>query len=112
MESLNIKPYQNGFSKNNVLFKTYYNDVLGSKIMITDELGFNELIIFKIDEIVAARITIPQKINRVLTLDILLNENTIGTTDDGGELRLNFMLHKHPNGGLSLWEEIIVSYLP
>jgi hypothetical protein len=111
MESLNIKSNQNGFSENNVLFKTNYNDVLGSKIMITDELGFNELIIYKTDEIVAARITIPQNINRVLTLDILLNENIIGKTDDG-ELRLNFMLHKHPNGGLSLWEEIIVSYLP
>jgi hypothetical protein len=110
MGSLNIKPYHNGFSENNVLFKTYYNEVFGSKIMITDELGFNELIIFKIDEIVAARITIPQKINRVLTLDILLKENTIGTTDDGGELRLNCMLHKHPNGGLSLWEEIMVWY--
>ncbi len=100
------------FDNVNVPFKLFWEQRNGVDWTISTEKGFRQLLI--IDEIgnIAAEITIPHKMKRELTVDLLLGQTILSlpTTFDGGVTTLSYKVHKHREGGYSLWEEILETY--
>ncbi len=102
------------FDKSNLPFQLFLEEVDGVKWTINKERGFRELLIFNYMEQVVAAITVPRKIKENFNLELLPNTTIIGrhNLDVGGDITLTYMVHKHKEGGLSLWEQelITISY--
>lgn len=101
------------FDNVNVPFKLYWEQCGGVDWAISIEKGFRQLLIIDVIGNIAAEITIPHKIKRELTLDMLIGITKLTNDPDimvGGETTLSFKVHKHKDGGLSLWEEVLISF--
>jgi hypothetical protein len=101
------------FDQVNVPFKLFWEQCDGADWAISTEKGYRQLLIIDVIGNIAAEITIPHKIKRELTLDMLIGITKLPNAPDimaGGETTLLFKVHKHKDGGFSLWEEILETY--
>lgn len=100
------------FDKNNVPFGLFLEEVAGVDWGITTERGFRELLIFNSFEQVVAAITVPRKIDENLNLELLNKTTIIGkhNVDVGGDITLTYVVHKHKEGGFSLWEQELMIF--
>ncbi|MEY2922297.1 MAG: hypothetical protein RL108_919 [Bacteroidota bacterium] len=99
------------FDKSNLPFQLFLEEVDGVKWTINTERGFRELLIFNCIEQVVAAITVPRKIDENLNLELLNKTTIIGKhkVDVGGDITLTYIVHKHKEGGFSLWEQEMIS---
>jgi hypothetical protein len=100
------------FDNVNVPFKLFWEQCDGGDWALSTEKGYRQLLIIDVIGNVAAEITIPHKITRELTLEILIGITKLPNNPDimaGGETTLSFKVHKHKVGGLSLWEQELMT---
>jgi|GEM_PF-3412670 hypothetical protein len=100
------------FDKLNVPFQIFWEQCEGVDMAISTEKGFRQLLIIDTGGNIITEITIPHKINRELTLETLIGITKLPNDSDimpGGETTLTFKVHKHKDGGFSLWEEVLIS---
>lgn len=102
------------FDKSNVAFRLFLEEIAGVDWGITTERGFRELLIYNSFEQVVAAITVSRKIEENFNLELLNKTTIIGkhNVDVGGDITLTYMVHKHKEGGFSLWEQelMIISF--
>ncbi len=101
------------FDQVNVPFKLFWEQFDGADWAISTEKGYRQLLIIDVIGNIAAEITIPHKIKSELTLEKLLGIRKLPNAPDvivGGETTLSFIVHKHKDGGFSLWEEVLISF--
>ncbi len=100
------------FDQVNVPFKLFWEQCEGDDWAISTEKGYRQLLIIDVIGNIAAEITIPHKIKRELNLEMLLGITKLPNDSNilaGGETTLSFKVHKHKEGGYSLWEEVLIS---
>lgn len=101
------------FDEQNIPFNTFWEQCNGADWAVSNTKGYRQILIIDSAGNIAAEITIPHKIKRELTLETLLGITKLPNEPDimpGGETTLTFKVHKHKDGGFSLWEEILESY--
>ena len=102
------------FDQVNVPFKLFWEQCDGADWAISTEKGYRQLLIIDVIGNIAAEITIPHKIKSELTLEKLLGITKLPNAPSdvlvGGETTLSFKVHKHKEGGFSLWEEVLISF--